>query len=98
MLRRLIVVFDTLTGMFKNSLDHETELERARKETGVNLQREKMAKTRIVESEFNFKVELMKIVCNMCYHHRASQDEVRELKGLPAILNNCNIDDNNPCK
>jgi hypothetical protein len=34
----------------------------------------------------------------MAYENKIVQDEVRKLGGIPLILNQCNIDDNNPCE
>ncbi|CAG8458121.1 1396_t:CDS:2 [Funneliformis mosseae] len=42
------------------------------------------------------KRDIVKIIGNMAYENKIVQDEVRELGGIPLILNQCNIDDNNP--
>ncbi|CAB4442970.1 unnamed protein product [Rhizophagus irregularis] len=48
-------------------------------------------------SDFKFvKRDIVKIIGNMAYENKIVQDEVRELGGIPLILNQCNIDDNNP--
>ncbi|CAI2164691.1 7506_t:CDS:2 [Funneliformis geosporum] len=48
-------------------------------------------------SEFAFiKRDIVKIIGNMAYENKIVQDEVRKLGGIPLILNQCNIDDNNP--
>ncbi|GBB96696.1 hypothetical protein RclHR1_02810014 [Rhizophagus clarus] len=48
-------------------------------------------------SEFKFiKRDIVRIIGNMAYENKIVQDEVRELGGIPLILNQCNIDDNNP--
>lgn len=50
-------------------------------------------------SDFKFvKRDIVKIIGNMAYENKIVQDEVRELGGIPLILNQCNIDDNNPCE
>jgi len=36
-----------------------------------------------------FKIRLMKVLANLVYHHRESQDAVREAGGLADILNHC---------
>ena len=48
-------------------------------------------------STYGLKRELIRIVGNMAYRHRATQDEVRSLGGLVVVLGHCNLDDNNPC-
>jgi len=32
----------------------------------------------------------------MCYRHAANQNKVRELEGIPLLLDHCNVDDQNP--
>ncbi|XP_048463797.1 ataxin-10 [Rhincodon typus] len=43
-----------------------------------------------------FKAHLIHLIGNLCYHNNENQDKVRELGGIPVILDNCSIDDNNP--
>ncbi|XP_060695528.1 ataxin-10 [Hemiscyllium ocellatum] len=43
-----------------------------------------------------FKAHLIHLIGNLCYHNNENQDKVRELGGIPIILDNCSIDDNNP--
>ncbi|OUM58607.1 hypothetical protein PIROE2DRAFT_64298 [Piromyces sp. E2] len=45
---------------------------------------------------FMFKSDIMTIISGICYDCKQIQDEIRELGGLPLILANCNIDNNNP--
>jgi len=45
---------------------------------------------------FMFKSDIMTIISGICYNCKQIQDEIRELGGLPLILANCNIDNNNP--
>ncbi|XP_038068691.1 ataxin-10-like [Patiria miniata] len=45
---------------------------------------------------FGFKRDLVRLIGNMCHSHTANQDKVRELHGIPVILEQCNIDDSNP--
>nr|XP_056718700.1 ataxin-10 [Euleptes europaea] len=43
-----------------------------------------------------FKSHLIRLIANLCYRNKANQDKVYELDGIPLILDNCSIDDNNP--
>ncbi|XP_077165889.1 ataxin-10 isoform X2 [Paroedura picta] len=43
-----------------------------------------------------FKSHLIRLIANLCYSNKANQDKVYELDGIPLILDNCSIDDNNP--
>ncbi|CAG8465761.1 12145_t:CDS:2 [Acaulospora colombiana] len=42
------------------------------------------------------KRNIVKVIGNMSFENKIVQDEVRELGGIPLVLNQCNIDDNNP--
>ena len=42
------------------------------------------------------KVELLKVIGNACFRCRPSQDLVREVGGLPLVLNHCAVDGANP--
>ncbi|XP_026723750.1 ataxin-10 [Athene cunicularia] len=44
-----------------------------------------------------FKSHLIRLIGNLCYKNKKNQDKVYELDGIPLILDNCSIDDNNPC-
>ncbi|XP_054609060.1 ataxin-10 [Dunckerocampus dactyliophorus] len=44
----------------------------------------------------SFKAHLIRLIGNLCYTHTINQNKVRELEGIPLILDNCNIDSNNP--
>ncbi|XP_054481054.1 ataxin-10 [Anoplopoma fimbria] len=44
----------------------------------------------------SFKAHLIRLIGNLCYSNTDNQNKVRELEGLPLILDNCNIDSNNP--
>ncbi|KAJ7329446.1 hypothetical protein JRQ81_015620 [Phrynocephalus forsythii] len=44
-----------------------------------------------------FKSHLIRLIGNLCYKNKTNQDKVYELDGIPLILDNCSIDDNNPC-
>ncbi|XP_072178745.1 ataxin-10-like [Diadema setosum] len=43
-----------------------------------------------------FKGKLIQLIGNMCFQCRAFQDRVRDLNGIPVILQQCNIDTRNP--
>ncbi|KAJ3414302.1 Ataxin-10 [Chytridiales sp. JEL 0842] len=45
---------------------------------------------------FMLKVDAVKVVANMCFGCRESQDEFRHVGGIPVLLNHCQIDDANP--
>lgn len=38
----------------------------------------------------------MRVIGNMCYKHAANQNKVRDLGGIPLLLDHCNVDDHNP--
>ncbi|XP_070785247.1 ataxin-10 [Enoplosus armatus] len=44
----------------------------------------------------SFKAHLIRLIGNLCHGNTNNQNKVRELEGLPLILDNCNIDSNNP--
>uniref|UniRef100_A0A3P8T601 Ataxin-10 n=1 Tax=Amphiprion percula TaxID=161767 RepID=A0A3P8T601_AMPPE len=44
----------------------------------------------------SFKAHLIRLIGNLCHGNTSNQDKVRELEGIPLILDNCNIDSNNP--
>ncbi|KAM4523897.1 ataxin-10 [Fundulus diaphanus] len=44
----------------------------------------------------SFKAHLIRLVGNLCHSNASNQNKVRELDGIPLILDNCNIDGNNP--
>ncbi|XP_062299650.1 ataxin-10 [Scomber scombrus] len=43
-----------------------------------------------------FKAHLIRLIGNLCYRNPNNQNKVRELEGIPLVLDNCNIDSNNP--
>ncbi|XP_073253068.1 ataxin-10-like [Porites lutea] len=43
-----------------------------------------------------FQRDLVRVIGNMCYQHTANQNKVRELEGIPLLLDHCNVDDHNP--
>nr|XP_019948049.1 PREDICTED: ataxin-10 [Paralichthys olivaceus] len=43
-----------------------------------------------------FKAHLIRLIGNLCHSNTNNQNKVRELEGIPLILDNCNIDSNNP--
>ncbi|KAM6986681.1 ataxin-10 isoform 2-T2 [Aplochiton taeniatus] len=44
----------------------------------------------------SFKAHLIRLIGNLCHGHTINQNKVRQLEGIPLILDNCNIDSNNP--
>ncbi|XP_028426030.1 ataxin-10 [Perca flavescens] len=44
----------------------------------------------------SFKAHLIRLIGNLCYSNTNNQNKVRELEGIPLILDNCSIDSNNP--
>lgn len=44
------------------------------------------------EPGYGFKRNMVQLIGNMCFRHKRNQDKVRELKGIPVILQQCNID------
>ncbi|XP_030644238.1 ataxin-10 [Chanos chanos] len=44
----------------------------------------------------SFKAHLIRLIGNLCHCHRENQNKVRDLDGIALILDNCNIDSNNP--
>ncbi|XP_068808257.1 ataxin-10 isoform X3 [Struthio camelus] len=44
-----------------------------------------------------FKSHLIRLIGNLCYKNKENQDKIFQLDGIPLILDNCTIDDNNPC-
>ncbi|XP_034530057.1 ataxin-10 [Notolabrus celidotus] len=44
----------------------------------------------------SFKAHLIRLIGNLCHSNVNNQNKVRELEGIPLILDNCNIDSNNP--
>ncbi|XP_022913919.1 ataxin-10 [Onthophagus taurus] len=45
---------------------------------------------------FGFKASLIRLIGNMCWKHIGNQHEVRELEGIPLLLDCCNMDARNP--
>lgn len=43
-----------------------------------------------------FQRDLVRVIGNMCYKHAANQNKVRDLGGIPLLLDHCNVDDHNP--
>ncbi|KAF3705008.1 Ataxin-10 Spinocerebellar ataxia type 10 protein -like protein [Channa argus] len=44
----------------------------------------------------SFKAHLIRLIGNLCHCNTNNQNKVRELEGVALILDNCNIDSNNP--
>ncbi|XP_070394863.1 ataxin-10 isoform X2 [Dermacentor albipictus] len=45
---------------------------------------------------FGFKRDLVQLIGNMCHQNRKHQDMIRNLDGIPLILDVCNLDAKNP--
>ncbi|KNC97859.1 uncharacterized protein SPPG_06855 [Spizellomyces punctatus DAOM BR117] len=45
---------------------------------------------------FMIKSDTVKVLANLCYEAKEVQDEIRRIGGIPVILNECRVDDNNP--
>ncbi|MBN3311076.1 ATX10 protein, partial [Amia calva] len=43
-----------------------------------------------------FKAQLIRLIGNLCHNNADNQNKVRELDGIALLLDNCNIDSNNP--
>ncbi|XP_078529953.1 ataxin-10-like isoform X2 [Lissotriton helveticus] len=43
-----------------------------------------------------FKAHLIRLIGNLCYKNKENQNKIHQLDGIPLILDNCSIDDNNP--
>jgi len=62
-----------------------------------NIRRKEMTLEQIsIENLDGFKNDLVQLVGNLSYRHRASQDIVREVDGIPLLLDCCNPDLKNP--
>lgn len=64
----------------------------AQRLSDVNIDKEKVQEHPI----FGFKASLIRLLGNLCHHHKNNQNQVRELGCLPAVLDVCNIDAYNP--
>merc|ERR1712039_388259 len=45
---------------------------------------------------FGFKRDLVRLIGNMCWRHKKNQDIVRDMDGIPLLLDCSPIDANNP--
>ncbi|XP_077122752.1 ataxin-10 isoform X2 [Ranitomeya variabilis] len=50
----------------------------------------------LTHAAVGFKAHLIRLIANLCYKNRENQDKIHQLDGIPLILDNCSIDDNNP--
>ncbi|XP_069619410.1 ataxin-10 [Ranitomeya imitator] len=50
----------------------------------------------LTHAAVGFKAHLIRLIANLCYKNRENQDKIYQLDGIPLILDNCSIDDNNP--
>ena len=44
------------------------------------------------------KCDLIQIISNICFECEKGQNEIRDEDGIPLVLQNCTVDDLNPCK
>ncbi|TNN71889.1 Ataxin-10 [Liparis tanakae] len=44
----------------------------------------------------SFKAHLIRLIGNLCYSNTDNQNKARDLECIPLILDNCNLDSNNP--
>ncbi|XP_074621854.1 ataxin-10-like [Acropora palmata] len=49
-----------------------------------------------ISPSHGFQRDLVRVIGNMCYQHFPNQEKVRELHGIPLLLDHCNVDDHNP--
>ncbi|KAM9311485.1 ataxin-10 [Gastrophryne carolinensis] len=52
--------------------------------------------TDLTHAAVGFKAHLIRLIANLCYKNKENQDKIYQLEGVPLILDNCSIDDNNP--
>ncbi|XP_072001409.1 ataxin-10 isoform X2 [Engystomops pustulosus] len=50
----------------------------------------------LTHAAVGFKAHLIRLIANLCYRNRENQEKIYQLDGIPLILDNCSIDDNNP--
>ncbi|KAM4748690.1 ataxin-10 [Rhinophrynus dorsalis] len=50
----------------------------------------------LTHAAVGLKAHLIRLIGNLCYKNRENQDKIHLLDGIPLILDNCSIDDNNP--
>ncbi|KAG8579915.1 hypothetical protein GDO81_011092, partial [Engystomops pustulosus] len=50
----------------------------------------------LTHAAMGFKAHLIRLIANLCYRNRENQEKIYQLDGIPLILDNCSIDDNNP--
>ncbi|KAG9491269.1 hypothetical protein GDO78_006573 [Eleutherodactylus coqui] len=50
----------------------------------------------LTHAAVGFKAHLIRLIANLCYKNKENQDKIYQLDGIPLILDNCSIDDNNP--
>jgi len=48
------------------------------------------------DSRLHFHRDVVRLLGNLCWKHRRNQDAVRDLNGVPAVLNSFNIDESSP--
>ncbi|XP_062490918.1 ataxin-10 isoform X4 [Pezoporus occidentalis] len=88
----------TLPGLLETAIDTLRLTHLAGKQT-VNVFTATHAMTgqeEVLHPAVDFKSHLIRLIGNLCYKNKENQDKVYELDGIPLILDNCSIDDNNP--
>ncbi|KAM9578364.1 ataxin-10 isoform 2-T2 [Guaruba guarouba] len=88
----------TLPGLLETAIDTLRLTHLAGKQT-VNIFTATHAMTgqeEVLHPAVDFKSHLIRLIGNLCYKNKENQDKVYELDGIPLILDNCSIDDNNP--
>uniref|UniRef100_A0A8B9F3Q9 Ataxin-10 n=1 Tax=Amazona collaria TaxID=241587 RepID=A0A8B9F3Q9_9PSIT len=88
----------TLPGLLETAIDTLRLTHLAGKQT-VNVFTTTHAMTgqeEVLHPAVDFKSHLIRLIGNLCYKNKENQDKVYELDGIPLILDNCSIDDNNP--
>ncbi|XP_063784957.1 ataxin-10 isoform X2 [Pseudophryne corroboree] len=50
----------------------------------------------LTHAAVGFKAHLIRLIANLCFRNKENQDKIYQLDGIPLILDNCSIDDNNP--
>ncbi|XP_061328004.1 ataxin-10 isoform X1 [Pezoporus flaviventris] len=88
----------TLPGLLETAIDTLRLTHLAGKQT-VNVFTVTHAMTgqeEVLHPAVDFKSHLIRLIGNLCYKNKENQDKVYELDGIPLILDNCSIDDNNP--
>jgi hypothetical protein len=79
-----------------DKFDEEVRLFMKFNEKELEASEQHKSKFGIIDMTFGLKKEIITIIGNLCYKHKGIQDEIRELGGIPIILNHTSVDENNP--